>query len=120
MHKYEIIIYWSDEDELYVAEVSELRGCMAHGETYDQALQSIKEAMELWLEDAGEYQDPIPEPLPRLLLPAWERPQSDKVTATAPPLACGSGLAAARGFGVGYNGARRTGRAARPIARSAA
>ena len=74
MHKYEVIIYWSDDDELYVAEVSELPGCMAHGGTYEQALQSIKEAMELWLEDAGEYQDPVPEPLPRPLLPAWERP----------------------------------------------
>ena len=74
MHKYEIIIYWSDEDELYIAEVSELPGCMAHGDTHEQALQSIKEAMALWLEVAVEYKVPVPEPLPRPLLPASERP----------------------------------------------
>ena len=74
MPKYEIVIYWSDEDELYIAEVSELSGCMAHGNTYEEALQSIKEAMELWLEVADKYEDPVPEPLPRPLLPAWERP----------------------------------------------
>ena len=79
MEKYEIIIYWSDEDELYIAEVSELPGCMAHGETHEQALQSIKEAMELWLEVAGKYNDLVPEPLPRPLLPAWERPVCPQV-----------------------------------------
>ena len=74
MQKYEIIIYWSDEDALYVAEVSELTGCTAHGERYEEALQSIQEAMALWLEVADEFGDPKPEPLPRPLLPAWQRP----------------------------------------------
>lgn len=60
--KYEVIIFWSDEDAAYVAEVPELPGCMAHGNTYELALENIREAMELWLETAREFGDPIPEP----------------------------------------------------------
>jgi predicted RNase H-like HicB family nuclease len=60
--KYEVIIYWSDEDDLYVAEVPELPGCAAHGETYEEALGSINEAMSLWLDTAREFGNPIPEP----------------------------------------------------------
>ena len=62
MHRYEIIIYWSDEDDTYVAEVPELPGCMAHGETQEAALEHIGRAVELWLETAREFGDPIPEP----------------------------------------------------------
>ena len=60
--KYEVIIYWSDEDDLYVAEVPELPGCAAHGDTNEEALQSINEAMALWLDTAREFGNPIPEP----------------------------------------------------------
>jgi predicted RNase H-like HicB family nuclease len=60
MSKYEIIIYWSDEDKSYVADVPELPGCMAHGDTYESALANIKTAMELWVETAREFNDPIP------------------------------------------------------------
>jgi predicted RNase H-like HicB family nuclease len=62
MFKYEVIIFWSDEDAAYVAEVPELPGCMAHGSTYELALENIREAMELWLDIAREFGDPIPEP----------------------------------------------------------
>ena len=62
MHKYEIIIYWSNEDAAYVAEVPELPGCMAHGDTQEAALEHICQAVELWLETAREFGDPIPEP----------------------------------------------------------
>ena len=62
MFKYEVLIFWSDEDDAYVAEVPELPGCMAHGSTYEQALENIREAMELWLETAREFGDFIPEP----------------------------------------------------------
>ena len=62
MHKYEIIIYWSNEDAAYVAEVPELPGCMAHGDTQEAALEQIGQAVELWLETAREFGDPIPEP----------------------------------------------------------
>ncbi len=67
-NKYEIIIHWSDEDEAYIAEVPELQGCMAHGDTRESALANIKTAMELWIETAREFNDPIPEPKGRRLL----------------------------------------------------
>lgn len=62
MHKYEIIIYWSNEDQVFVAEVPELLGCVAHGESHVAALENVNEAMELWVETAREFGDPIPEP----------------------------------------------------------
>jgi predicted RNase H-like HicB family nuclease len=62
MYKYEIIMYWSNEDNAYVAEVPELPGCMAHGSTQEDALMNINEAMELWLDVALDHMDPIPEP----------------------------------------------------------
>jgi predicted RNase H-like HicB family nuclease len=62
MHKYEVIIYWSNEDQVFVAEVPELPGCMAHGETKAEALANADEAVQLWLDTAVEFGDPIPEP----------------------------------------------------------
>ena len=62
MHKYEIIIYWSNEDGVFVGEVPELPGCMAHGETHDEVLKEVDQAVALWLETAREFGDPIPEP----------------------------------------------------------
>ena len=62
MHKYEIIIYWSNEDGAFVAEAPELPGCAAHGETQDAALQHVTEAIDLSIETAREFGDPIPEP----------------------------------------------------------
>lgn len=61
MNRYEIIIYWSVEDRAFVAEVPELPGCMAHGATYEESLAQIQLAMELWIETAHEFNDPIPE-----------------------------------------------------------
>lgn len=60
MHKYEVIIYWSDEDQAFIAEVPELPGCMAHGATQEAALASAQEAIRLWLDAAREFGDPIP------------------------------------------------------------
>ena len=62
MHKFEVIIYWSNQDGVFVAEVPELPGCAAHGDTQAAALEHISQAMELWLETAREFGDPIPEP----------------------------------------------------------
>ena len=62
MHKYEVIIYWSNEDQVFVAEVPELPGCMAHGDTKADALASADEAIQLWIDTATEFGDPIPEP----------------------------------------------------------
>lgn len=62
MHKYEIVIHWSNEDGVSVGEVPELPGCVAHGETQEAVLKEVGEAVELWLDTAREFGDPIPEP----------------------------------------------------------
>lgn len=67
MHKYEIIIYWSQEDGVFVAEVPELPGCAAHRDTPQAALENAQQAIELWLETAKEFGDPIPRPKGRRL-----------------------------------------------------
>lgn len=68
MYRYEIIIYWSSEDERFVAEVPELPGCVAHGDSPAAALASAQEAMQLWIETAEEFGDPVPEPKGRRLM----------------------------------------------------
>jgi predicted RNase H-like HicB family nuclease len=60
MSKYEIIIYWSEQDSAFVAEVPELPGCSAHGDSYELALREAHEAIQLWLDTAREFGDPIP------------------------------------------------------------
>jgi predicted RNase H-like HicB family nuclease len=68
MNKYEVIIYWSEEDQAFVAEVPELPGCAAHGATQQAALSSAQEAIQLWIDTATECGDPIPAPKGRLAL----------------------------------------------------
>ena len=68
MTKYEVIIYWSKEDDAYVAEVPQLAGCAAHGDSQEEALRNAQEAIGLWLETAKEFGDPIPEPVGRRLV----------------------------------------------------
>ena len=68
MIKYEVIIYWSEEDRAFVAEVPELPGCVAHGDSQESALASAQEAIRLWIDTAKEFGDPIPEPKGRRLL----------------------------------------------------
>ncbi len=60
--KYEVVLYWSPVDDAFVAEVPELPGCMAHGDTQEAALKHANEAMALWIDTAREFGDPIPEP----------------------------------------------------------
>ena len=67
MIKYELIIYWSEEDEAYIAEAPELPGCMADGKTYREALENIEVVIEEWIETAKELGREIPEPKGRLL-----------------------------------------------------
>lgn len=67
MHRYEIIIYWSAEDQVFIAEVPELPGCAAHGDLPDQALINCHEAIDLWIETAKEFGRTIPEPKGRRL-----------------------------------------------------
>ncbi|GAG73584.1 unnamed protein product, partial [marine sediment metagenome] len=54
MFKYEIIIYWSSEDQAYIAEVPELPGCMADGSSYKEVLENITRVIEEWIETAKE------------------------------------------------------------------
>lgn len=66
MSKYEIILYWSEEDNAYIAEVPELAGCMADGSTAKEALEQAERVIQEWLETAKELGRPIPEPKGRL------------------------------------------------------
>lgn len=65
--RYEIILYWSKEDSAYIAEVPELPGCAADGETYQAALSNVETIIREWIEMAKELGRPIPEPRGRLM-----------------------------------------------------
>lgn len=67
MIKYEVIIYWSEEDKAFIAEVPELAGCMADGSTYQEALANVEIIIQEWMETAQELGRPIPEPKGRLI-----------------------------------------------------
>ena len=68
MNKYEVIIFWSKEDQAFVVEVPELPGCTTHGSTQEAALANVQEAICLWIDTAKEFGDSIPEPKGRRLL----------------------------------------------------
>jgi len=65
--KYELIIYWSEEDKAFVVEVPELPGCMADGETYEAAVANARKVIEEWIETAHALGRPVPEPKGRLI-----------------------------------------------------
>lgn len=65
--KYEVIIYWSQEDQAFIAEVPELPGCAADGETYQEALQNLEIIMQEWVETARQLGRSIPQPKGRLM-----------------------------------------------------
>lgn len=67
MYKYEIILYWSEEDNVYIAEVPELPGCMADGETTKAALENAEKIISEWIETAKELNREIPKPKGRLM-----------------------------------------------------
>lgn len=67
MNKYEIIIYWSFADKIFIAEMPELKGCIAHGDTQDEALREINAVAEEWLQIAKEKGWQIPEPKGKLI-----------------------------------------------------
>lgn len=67
MYRYETIIYWSEDDQVFVAEVPELPGCVAHGASQEAALAHAQEAIMHWIETAKEFSDPVPEPKGRRL-----------------------------------------------------
>ncbi len=65
--RYELIIYWSEVDQVFIVEVPELSGCAADGETYQEAVQNAEVVIQEWIETAQELGRPIPEPKGRLL-----------------------------------------------------
>lgn len=65
--KYEIIIYWSQEDEAFLAEIPELKGCIAHGTSYEDALKNVNQVASEWLKIAQEEGWSIPLPKGRLI-----------------------------------------------------
>ncbi len=67
MIRYEVIIYWSEEDQAFIAEVPELAGCMADGDTYQQALANVEIISQEWIETAQELGRPIPKAKGRLV-----------------------------------------------------
>ncbi len=64
--RYELIIYWSKDDESFVVEVPELPGCMADGQTYAEAVANAEEVIDEWIETARKLRRPIPEPRGKL------------------------------------------------------
>ena len=66
-YRYEIIIYWSPEDQAFIAEVPELPGCAADGQTYQEAVVNVETIIQEWIETALELGRPIPEPKGRLM-----------------------------------------------------
>ena len=66
-YKYEIIIYWSEEDQSFIAEVPELPGCKSDGQTYIEAVKNAQNVIEEWIETAKSLNREIPKPKGRLL-----------------------------------------------------
>ena len=67
MYKYEVIVYWSDLDQSYIAEVPELPGCMADGATYEETVKNVQVIIAEWIETAKASGMEIPTPKGRLL-----------------------------------------------------
>ena len=67
MYRYELIIYWSEEDKRFIVEVPELPGCMADGLTYEEAVKNAQRVIDEWIETAKELGREIPEPKGRLM-----------------------------------------------------
>ena len=65
--RYELIIYWSEIDQVFIAEVPELSGCVADGETYQEAVQNVEVVIQEWIATAQELGRSIPEPKGRLM-----------------------------------------------------
>ncbi len=66
-HNYEMIIWWSQEDEVFVVDVPELPGCMAHGRTRVDAIKNAEEAIAFWIKTAKDDGLTIPSPKGRLV-----------------------------------------------------
>ena len=70
IHRYQILVTWSPEDESFLAQVPDLPGCMAHGDTEVEVLDSARDAIKLYLDVLSEEGESVPEPREYHLLPA--------------------------------------------------
>ena len=70
--KYEIHLFWSDDDDCYIANVPELEYCSAVGDTYEEALKEVQVAMSLWIDTQREFGEPVPEPKTWTYVPTEE------------------------------------------------
>jgi len=66
-YRYEVIIYWSNDDNAYIAEVPELSGCMSGGATYEEALQNVQVIIDEWIATAKSLNRPVPKPRGKLM-----------------------------------------------------
>ena len=66
-YRYEVIIYWSNDDNAFIAEVPELSGCMSDGATYEEALQNVQIIIDEWIATAKSLNRPVPEPRGKLM-----------------------------------------------------
>lgn len=64
--KYEMVIYWNDEDQAFIVEVPELPGCMADGPTYQEAVSEAEKVIDMWIRRAQSLNRPVPEPKGRV------------------------------------------------------
>ena len=67
MYKYELIIYWSEKDQLYIVEIPELPGCVADGDSYENSIKNAEKIIKEWIDTANELGRPIPKPKGRLI-----------------------------------------------------
>ena len=67
MYKYEVIVWWSEKDQAYIAEAPELPGCMSDGKTYEEALKNIQVIISEWIETANKIGREIPQPKGKLM-----------------------------------------------------
>jgi predicted RNase H-like HicB family nuclease len=96
MDNYAITIYWSDEDQVYIAEVPELPGCITHGETQIAALANANEAIQLWIDTAKEFGNCIPEPKGQRLSVIFVEPNARRAGMTANSFARSAGGSSVR------------------------
>ena len=67
MYKYEVIVWWSEKDQTYIAEAPELPGCMSDGKTYEEALKNIQVIISEWIETAKKIEREVPKPKGKLM-----------------------------------------------------
>jgi len=65
--RYELVVFWDEPDQIFIVDVPELAGCMAHGRTKSEAIINAEAAIDLWIETAKEDRVPVPEPRGRLM-----------------------------------------------------